>query len=208
MKKFLIIDDHVVVRSGIKLLLSDFYAEARIDEAENENNALECINETAYDLVLLDVQLPGGDALGFMDHVKRKFPGLKVLVFTMSPENVYAKRFLQAGARGFLNKDAPLQELKNAVGRILQNGKYMSSAVAEAMAKPLGKPIDDNLFNTLTSREFEIANLLLNGHTVSKIASLLSLQVSTVGTHKSKIFEKLKIKNLLELKDIAMLYRF
>jgi len=208
MKNFLIVDDHVVVRSGIKLLLSDFYADARIDEAENENYALELIKETGYDLVLLDVQMPGGDALGFMDHLKRKFPGLKVLVFTMSPEILYAKRFLQAGARGFLSKDAPLQELKNAVSRILNNGRYMSSTVAEAMTNTVGKHKDDNLFNTLTSREFEIVNLLLNGHTVSKIANILSLQVSTVGTHKSKIFEKLQIKNLLELKDLAMLYHF
>ena len=206
MKKFLIIDDHVVVRSGIKALLSDIYKPSVTDEAFDGESSLAMLKKSQYDLVLLDIQMPNTDALGLMEYFKIKFPDLKVLVFSMSPENIYAKRFLKAGAKGFISKDAPLDELKNAVYRVLNNGKYISNDLAEVLSGPSGSQTDENLFNKLSSREFEIVSLLLSGQTLSNIANMLHLQVSTIGTHKARIFEKLKVKNLLELKDLAISY--
>ena len=207
MKKFLIIDDHVVVRSGIKGLLAELYQPSITEEAHDGESALACLKHNFYDLVLLDIQTPNTDALGLMEYFKIKFPDLKVLVFSMSPENIYAKRFLKAGAKGFISKDAPLQELKTAITRVLNSGRYISTDLAESLAMTEDQQKDNNIFNRLSAREFEIANLLLDGQNLSSIANTLHLRVSTIGTHKARIFEKLHIKNLLQLKDLAVSYR-
>lgn len=206
MKKFLLIDDHVVVRSGIKVLLSEIYKPSQIDEAHDGDSALAKVKESAYDLVMLDIQMPNTDTFGLMEYFKIKYPELRVLIFSMSPENIYAKRFLKAGARGFISKDAPLEEIKRAINQVLQNSRYISDAMLESLAESSGTGKDTNLFNTLSAREFEIVSLLLNGQTISNIANTLSLQVSTVGTHKARIFDKLKVSNILELKELANSY--
>lgn len=206
MKKFLLIDDHVVVRSGIKILLSDIYKQSEIHEAHDGDSALACVKENVYDLVMLDIQMPNTDTFGLMEYFRVKYPDLKVLMFSMSPENIYAKRFLKAGARGFISKDAPLEEIKKAIEVVLNGRKYISEAMIEMLAESDGKDKDSNLFNNLSTREFEIASLLLNGQTISSIAHTLHLQVSTIGTHKARIFEKLKVTNILEMKELANLY--
>lgn len=206
MKKFLLIDDHVVVRSGIKVLLSEIYKPSQIDEAQDGDSALAKIKETEYDLVILDIQMPQTDTLGLMEYFRIKYPALRVLIFSMSPENIYAKRFLKAGAKGFISKDAPLEEIKRAINQVLENTRYISDSLLESLADSTGAGKDNNLFNKLSSREFEIVSLLLSGQTISSIANTLSLQVSTVGTHKARIFEKLKVTNMLELKDLANSY--
>jgi len=206
MKKFLLIDDHVVVRSGIKILLSEIYKPSQIDEAHDGDSALAKVKDNNYDLVMLDIQMPNTDTFGLMEYFRVKYPTLRVLVFSMSPENIYAKRFLKAGAKGFISKDAPLEEIKKAINQVLNNGRYISEAMIDTLAESGGKDKDGNLFNTLSAREFEIVSLLLNGQTVSHIANTLHLQVSTIGTHKARIFEKLKVSNILELKELANTY--
>ncbi|MCP9750393.1 response regulator transcription factor [Ferruginibacter sp. HRS2-29] len=206
MKKFLLIDDHVVVRSGIKVLLSEIYKPSQIDEAHDGDSALARLKESSYDLVMLDIQMPHTDTFGLMEYFKIKYPELRVLIFSMSPENIYAKRFLKAGAKGFISKDAPLEEIKKAINQVLQNSRYISEAMLESLAESSGAAKDTNLFNTLSAREFEIVSLLLAGQTISNIANTLSLQVSTVGTHKARIFDKLKVTNILELKELANSY--
>ena len=206
MKKFLLIDDHVVVRSGIKILLSEIYKPSEIHEAHDGESALEKVKQNDYDLVMLDIQMPKTDTFGLMEFFKVKYPSLKVLVFSMSPENIYAKRFLKAGAKGFLSKDAPLEEIKKAINLVLNDKKYISDSLMEILAEGSGKDSDGNLFNTLSAREFEIVSLLLKGETISQIGQTLHLQVSTIGTHKARIFDKLKVTNILELKELANTY--
>jgi DNA-binding NarL/FixJ family response regulator len=206
MKKFLLIDDHVVVRSGIKILLSEIYKPSEIHEAHDGDSALEKVKQNTYDLVMLDIQMPKTDTFGLMEFFKIKYPELKVLIFSMSPENIYAKRFLKAGAKGFLSKDAPLEEIKKAINLVLNDKKYISESLMEILAESSGKENDGNLFNTLSAREFEIVSLLLTGQTISQIGNTLHLQVSTIGTHKARIFEKLKVSNILELKELANTY--
>ncbi|HMJ47744.1 MAG TPA: response regulator transcription factor [Ferruginibacter sp.] len=205
MKKFLLIDDHEVVRSGIRVLLSEIYKPSVIDEAPNGELALEKLQNSGYDLAILDIQIPHTDTFDLMEFLRIKYPSLKVLIFSMSSENIYAKRFLKAGARGFISKSASLEEIKKAIKVVLNNHKYISDSMIDMLAEGNGNN-DSNPFNTLSTREFEIATLLLNGVTISKIAASLQLRVSTIGTHKSRIFEKLSVTNLLEMKELANIY--
>jgi two-component system invasion response regulator UvrY len=206
LKRFLLVDDHVIVRSAVNVLLTQIYMGCQVDEANDGDSAIAKLKENNYDLVILDVQMPETDTLGLMEYFKIKYPNIVVLIFSMSPENIYAKRFLKAGAKGFLNKNAALEEIKKAVDLVLNNKKYISKSFTEILEKGGNEDADPNLFNTLSVREFEIAALLLSGQTISKIAVTLHLGVSTIGTHKGRIFEKLKVSNLLEMKELASLY--
>ncbi|MEO7043908.1 MAG: response regulator transcription factor [Ferruginibacter sp.] len=206
MKRFLLIDDHVIVRSAVNVLLTQIYKDCQVDEACDGESAVTKLKESSYDLVIMDVQMPQTDTLGLMEYFKIKYPDIIVLIFSMSPENIYAKRFLKAGAKGFLNKNAPLEEIKKAVDLVLNNKRYISKSFTEILENTGNEDADQNLFNILSVREFEIASLLLSGQTISKIAVTLHLSVSTIGTHKGRIFEKLKVSNLLEMKELASLY--
>ena len=206
MKKFLLIDDHVVVRSGIKTLLSGLYPDAEVDEAKDGETAMAHLKQSNYDLVMLDIRMPNTDTFSLMEFFKQEYPSLKVLVFSMSPENIYALRFIKAGARGFLSKDAPLEEIKKAIDLVLNEKKYISEELLFSLAEGQVPGVESNPFNALSSREFEIVALLLHGKTISGIAADLHLGISTVGTHKSRIFGKLKVSNLLEMKELANSY--
>lgn len=206
MKKFLLIDDHMVVRSGIRILLSDIYKGAEIDEAKDGETAVEHVKKSHYDLVMLDIQMPNTDTFGLMELFKTDYPDLKVLMFSMSPENIYALRFIKAGAKGFISKDAPLEEIKKAIDQVLNGKKYISEELLFLLAEGNAHGADANPFSILSSREFEIVSMLLNGKTISSIAADLGLGISTIGTHKGRIFNKLKVTNLLELKELANSY--
>jgi two-component system, NarL family, invasion response regulator UvrY len=206
MKKFLLIDDHVVVRSGIKLLLSNIYKDSEINEAKDGDTAIELVKNNHYDFVMLDVQMPNTDSFALMEHFKANYPLLKVLVFSMNSENIYALRYIRAGAMGFISKDAPLDEIKTAIEQVLNGKKYISEEMLFVLAEGASQGADVNPFNTLSAREFEIVSMLLNGKTISLIAAELNLGISTVGTHKGRIFTKLKVTNLLELKELSTTY--
>ena len=205
MKKFLLIDDHLVVRSGIKMLLTDMFKDVEISEAENGNSALELLKEATYDLITMDVQMPNTDSFALMEFIKKTYPKAKVLMFSMSPESIYAIRFIKAGAKGVISKSAPLEEMKIAIEKVLNDKKYFSEEVLMELTEGDAGG-NNNLFDLLSPREFEIVQMLLNGKTISHIAADLSLGLSTVGTHKGRIFQKLKVSNLLELKELANSY--
>ena len=205
MKKFLLIDDHLVVRSGIKMLLTDMFKDVEISEAENGNSALELLKEATYDLITMDVQMPNTDSFALMEFIKKEYPKAKVLMFSMSPESIYAIRFIKAGAKGFISKSAPLEEMKIAIEKVMNDKKYFSEEVLMELTEGDAGG-NNNLFDLLSPREFEIVQMLLNGKTISHIAADLSLGLSTVGTHKGRIFQKLKVSNLLELKELANSY--
>jgi len=206
MKKFLLVDDHVVVRSGKKLLLLEIFKPAEIEEASDGESALEKINEQNFDLIVMDIQMPKTDTLGLMNLILTRHPNANVMIFSMSAENVYAKRFLKAGAKGFISKEAPLEEIIKAITLILNNKRYISESLANYLADESLTKTSENPFNRLSAREFEIASLLLLGNTISNIAKSIKIGVSTVGTHKTRLFEKLGVTNLLELKELANNY--
>jgi two-component system, NarL family, invasion response regulator UvrY len=206
MKRFLLIDDHFIVRSGVKGLLAELFKPCEIFEATDSDNAIHQLKLRNYDLIMMDVQIPRNDMLGLMAYIHIKYPGARVLIFSMSPENIYAKRFLKAGAKGFLSKDATLEETIKAVNLVLNNRKYISETLAETLAEDSFTDNPSNPFDKLSVREFEIAFMLLDGNKLSDIAKLLSLQPSTVGTYKAKLFKKMHISNILQLKELASIY--
>jgi two-component system invasion response regulator UvrY len=205
-KKFLLVDDHFVVRSGIRGLLIEIFKPCEVHEADSGEAASEKLKKNTYDLVMMDVQMPNTDTLGLMEYIHTKYAETKVLIFSMSAENIYAKRFLKAGAKGFLPKDSSLEEIKKAINLILNDRKYISESLAMSFADDSISDKPTNPFDKLSSREFEITSLLLAGQAVGEISKALNLQVSTVGTHKARLYEKLGVTNLMELKELAMSY--
>ncbi len=207
MKNFLLIDDHEIVRSGVKNVLQELFKPCEIFEANDEKSALSQLKARKYDLVIMDVQMPDTDTAGLMEYIKTRYADIRVLMFSMSSENVYAKRFLKAGAMGFVSKNSGLTELKKAVELVLNDRKYISENLAEQLATEIGTQQPNNPFDKLSAREFEIANLLMSGKSGSEISDLLSINSSTVGTHKARLFEKLGVNNLPELIEVARIYK-
>ncbi|MEO6722847.1 MAG: response regulator transcription factor [Ferruginibacter sp.] len=207
MKNFLLIDDHEIVRSGVKNVLQEIFKPCEIYEANDEKSALLALKTRNYDLIIMDVQIPETDTAGLMEYIKTRYPDAKVLMFSMSAENVYAKRFFKAGAMGFVSKNAGLSELKKAVELVLNDRKYISETLAEQLAAEIGTQQPSNPFDKLSAREFEIATLLMTGKTGSDISELLAINSSTVGTHKARLFEKLGVTNLPELIEVARIYK-
>jgi two-component system invasion response regulator UvrY len=150
--------------------------------------------------------MPKTDSFGLMEYIHVKYPKAKVLVFSVSAENTYARRFMKAGAYGFVSKEAPLEEIIKAINLVLNDRKYISESLAYKIAEDSFAGRSENPFNKLSPREFEIVSLLLGGQTVSDISQSLNIQTSTVGTHKARLFEKLSVTNILELKELATAY--
>ncbi|MCU7551033.1 response regulator transcription factor [Chitinophagaceae bacterium LB-8] len=208
MKKFLIIDDHEIVRRGLKLLISDFYPDAQISEANDGNSAVQQLKENSFDLIILDVQMPNTNSFGLLEYMITRNPETKVLVFSMGSENLFGKRFIKSGAKGYLSKEAPIDEVKKAIETVLNGRKYISEQLIDTFLDEATGESQSNPFSKLSDREFVITSFLLSGLSLSEIANRLHLQPSTVGTYKSRIFEKLNISNLIQLKEIASLYNF
>lgn len=200
--RFLLIDDHEIVRSGMHMLLNELYKPQEIHEAFDGDSALKLIKKNEYDLIIMDIQMPNTDTFGLMEYIHIKQPDTKVLIFSMGAENIYAKRFLKAGAKGFLSKESSLEEVKKAINLVLNNRKYISEHLLDLLAEEAGPSKAANPFDKLSPKEVEIVSLMLAGHTLTSISNLLNLQSSTVGTHKARIFTKLGVKNILELKEL------
>jgi two-component system invasion response regulator UvrY len=204
MNTFLIADDHEIVRQGLKLLIADFYPGAQIVEAHNGDTTKAQLKQFKCTLVILDVQMPNTNSLDLVEYITAFHPDTKVLIFSMSSETLYGKRFIKAGANGYLSKDPSVDEVKKAIETVLNGRRYLSADLMDAF---IGE-VEKNPFNTLSDREFEIASLLLTGLSVNEIAGQIHLQPSTVGTYKARIFEKLHVSNILQLKEQAALYNF
>ena len=129
MTKLLLIDDHVVVRSGLKFILASQFPDAEIDEAEDGDTALQRLKEKVYTLAILDIKMPNTNTLQLMEFIHSTYPGLLVIIFSMNSESIYAKRFLKAGAKGFVNKDAPLEEVIKAIHQVLAGKRYILSLI-------------------------------------------------------------------------------
>lgn len=206
MYRFLLIDDHFVVRAGMKGVLGGLYRLSEVHEATDADSTIALLKKHTYDLVLMDIQIPNNNMLGLMEYIHTRYPAIKVLMFSMSAEQIYAKRFIKAGAMGFLAKDAPAEEIARALNLVLNNRKYISVTLAETLANNAVAGVPENPFNRLSAREFEIVSLLLSGKTLNSVAETLHLQASTVGTHKARAFEKLGVGNLIQLKELAGSY--
>jgi len=206
MKKILIADDHNIVRTGLIFLLKEEFTQVEIDECRDGGSAWKKIQSSAYDLAILDISMPQTDSLALLRNIFTLRPEQKVLILTMSSEDIYAKKYLQLGARGFINKEAPPSEIRKAIVSILNNKKYLSSRMRDRLTEEVLEGRTENPFETLSSREVEIMNHLVDGKNVSEIADLLCIHISTVSTHKAKVLQKLHVYNIIELSKLVQTF--
>jgi two-component system invasion response regulator UvrY len=197
--KVLISDDHPVLRRGLKEILMRELQGAVCGEAENGQQVLALVQTQNWDLVILDVTMPGRSGIEVLGDLKRMRPKLPVLVLSMHPEDQYAKRMLKAGASGYMNKEVAPDELIKAIRKILAGGRYVSSALAEKLALDLTEDAGRLAHETLSDREFEVLRMIASGKTVGKIAEELHLSVTTVSTYRARILEKLNMTTTAEL---------
>lgn len=206
MYTFLLVDDHSVIRTGLKLIIQNQYANALIDEAENGKVALQSVEMTNYNLVILDLNIPETDTANLISEFKVLRSDIKILLFTMNSENMFAKKYLKLGINGFLSKDGPNDEIIEAIENILKNGSYLSANLKKQLSIEVLDGIKETPFSNLSNREFEVAQLLIQGKKVTEISNILKLHTSSIATYKSKIFEKCQVENVLDLYQLAKLY--
>ena len=204
MIKLLIADDHTVVREGLKQIVSDTSDIVVADEASNGQEVLDKVWKNDYDVVLLDISMPGRSGLDVLEELKRKKPSLPVLVLSIYPEEQYAIRVLKSGASGYLTKGSAPNELIEAIQKVSSGGKYVTASLAEKLAVNLEIESELKPHETLSNREFQTLCLIGSGKTVKEIAEELSLSVKTISTYRERILEKMKMKTNSELTYYAI----
>lgn len=202
--RVLIVDDHAIVREGLKRILADAPELRVAGEAASGTEAIRLVREGSWDVMLLDISLPGANGLEVLRAVKDHAPKLPVLVLTMYPEDQYALRMLRAGAAGYLTKEGAPGQLVTAIRKVAAGGKYISPAVAEKLAWELERRKQPATHEDLSNREFEILRLIASGKTVSQIAQDLHLSVKTVSTYRMRLLTKLNMKSNAELTHYAI----
>lgn len=202
--KILVADDHAVVRRGLKQILADAFQDAEIGEAASTQEAFDLVWKQEWDLVLLDITMPGRSGLDLLKDLKHHRPHLPVLILSVHPEEQYALRVLKAGAAGYLNKESAVEELVAAVKRVLAGGRYVSAALGEALATSVNASADRAAHENLSDREFEVLRLIASGKTVSEISVQLSLSVKTISTYRTRALAKMKMKTNAELMRYAV----
>ena len=204
--RILIVDDHFVIRQGVANILRKEFSNAQIVHEGEITEALNLLKLETWDLLILDVHFPEGSILKYIKEIKELQPNCKILIFSAFNEEHYALSFIQEGANGYLDKTSTETEIQNAVYTLLETGKYFSDTLKEII---LDNALDGTRtvsINTLAEREMEVAKLLVKGEGNLEISNRLNLQKSTVSTYKKRIFEKLKVNNVIELADIFKYY--
>jgi DNA-binding NarL/FixJ family response regulator len=200
----LVADDHAVVREGLKRILTHDEDIEVVAEAEDGTSALARTREVDPDVVVLDMSMPGRGGLETLQELKRLWPTLGVLVLSMHPEDQYAVRVLREGADGYLSKESAAEELISALRKIYSGGKYVSPSLAERLAQTVERGFEGPPHEQLSSREFQVMVLIAQGRTVSEIGDELHLSVKTISTYRTRILEKMGMKNNAELMHYAI----
>lgn len=204
MKKILIIDDHQVVRNGLKLALSDEFSEVEFGEGQDAPDALAKIKENKWDIMILDINMPGRGGIDVLLQLKSENNKIPILVLSMHTEEQIAVRVLKLGAFGYLSKEAKNSELLQAVHQILNGKKYIPASLAELLADQLENPSNIALHEFLSGREYETLILIASGKTTSEIAEELSISLPTISTYRARILEKMNMKSNAELMHYAI----
>ena len=202
--RVLIADDHAVFRRGLKETLAEAFSRVTFGEAKTAQETLEQVRRQDWDVVILDISMPGKSGLDILDDLKRLRPKLPILLLSMHPEQQFARRALKAGAAGYLTKDSVPDELKVAVKKIAAGGRYVSATLAEKLAVDLREGAETPLHELLSDREFQVMRMIASGKTVKEIAENLSLSVKTVSTYRARILEKTGMKSNAELIRYAL----
>lgn len=205
--RILIADDHGIVRMGMMQAIKQLMPRATLSEVEDYKSLYALISKKQFDLVILDVNMPNGSFQEALEFIKIKQPELKVLVFSSQDEQLYAQRYLKMGADGFLNKLSTKEKISQALFSMLQKGRFISEEVKEAMVfQSLNNRQNNIALESLSNRELQVANKLVEGLSLKELSDHLNLHTSTISTYKNRIFEKLDIQSIPELVEILRLY--
>lgn len=204
MVRILIADDHPVVREGLKKMFEKVSDISIAGEASNGQEVLNKIEQNDYDLVLLDISMPGRDGLDILRELRRKRPHLPILILSMHSEEQYVIRALKAGASGYLTKKSISDELIKAVQKVACGGKYITSSLSEKLASYIRNDTEKPIHEILSDREHFVMRMIVKGRTRKEIAKELSLSVNTISTYRARILKKLKMKNSAELIQYAI----
>jgi len=199
MIRVLIADDHAIVRKGLRLIAKEQASEIEVDEAENGQEVMEKIHQSRYDVLVLDISMPGRNGLDILREVRHALPSLPVLILSMHPEEQYAIRMLKSGASGYLTKDCAPDQLVPAIQKIARGGKYVSDMLAEQLLFNLTGEANRPPHELLSDREYSVLVLIGQGKTPTEIAEQLILSVKTVSTYRTRVLEKLNLQSTAEL---------
>ena len=199
MTRILLADDHTIVREGLKQILGKTDDLQVCGEAASGSEVLDRVRSEEYDLIILDMSMPGRSGLDLIRQLQSEKPRLPMLILTMHAEEQYAVRAFRAGASGYLTKDSASAELVSAVRKVAGGGRYVSPSVAERLAFDLGPAAEAVPHTLLSDREFEVFRQIVAGQSISAIADRLHLSAKTVSTYKTRILEKMQMKSAAEL---------
>jgi two-component system invasion response regulator UvrY len=202
--RILIVDDHAILRRGLRALLSDEFHGAAFGEAGDAVEAIEQLRKKEWDVALLDMTMPGKSGLDLLKELKVEWPTLPVLVLSGHSEDQFAIRVLKAGGAGYMTKESAPEELAKAVRKILAGGRYVSATFAEKLAMGVKKDLTRTPHETLSDREYEVMSGIGSGKTVKEIAQELSLSAKTISTYRTRVLEKLGVKNSAEIAQYAI----
>jgi len=199
MIRVLIVDDHPIVRAGLRRIAEDDKAIAVTGEASNGQDALDALSQTVADVVLLDVSMPGAPFAETLRRLRAEHPTVRVLVLSAHPEDQWAVRALRGGASGYLTKDHSPDQLLDAIRRVHRGGRYVTATLAERLATQLGKDFVGAPHEQLSDREFDVLRSLAAGHTVKEVAEMLGLSPKTVSTYRTRLMEKMRFATNADL---------
>lgn len=204
MIRLLIIDDHAIVRHGLRQIVAETRDIEIAAEAENSAQAARLVREQPFDVVLLDISLPDRNGIETLKQIKREKPALAVLMLTMHAEDEFGVRALKAGAAGYLNKHSAPSQLVTAIRQVAGGRKYISPELAEELARSLGDNTEKRPHELLSDREFDTLRMLATGKVLSEIAQTLSISPKTVSVYRTRLLEKMKLKNNAEIAHYAL----
>jgi DNA-binding NarL/FixJ family response regulator len=207
-KRVLIADDHTIVRSGIKLIIQDLLPSTVIDEASNGDEVIAYVKKNDYEMIVLDINMPDTDSITLVTNLLAYREQARILIYTMNSEELYAKRYIKLGVLGYLNKESKADEIKKAITCVLNGDIYVSRKIKKELDEDMqSKKGTDNPFEKLSDREIQTVKYLLHGFSLLEIKNILNVHSSTVGTYKTRIFEKLKVKTVRDLGELARMYQ-
>jgi DNA-binding NarL/FixJ family response regulator len=206
--RLLLVDDHTIVREGLKRILENTYDGWSITEESSGFLALETLRKQAFDIAIVDLSMPGMSGLELIRRIRADYPRLPVLVLSMHAEEEYALRAFKLGANGYITKDSPAEQLITAVRKVLSGGAYVTASLAERVVQQLNGMVDVPRHTTLSERELEVLRRIVAGQRTGEIAEALHLSVKTISTHKTRILEKLQLPSTAALIRYGMQHGF
>jgi two-component system, NarL family, invasion response regulator UvrY len=206
MLRVLIADDHPLIRKGLKLTLAEAININKVAEASDGDELLAILSAESFDVVILDISMPGRDGLDLLKDIKRNYPKLPVVMLSIQPEEEYALRAYRAGASGCLNKSAAPAELLDAIRCVVGGGTYISRAAGDRMVEDVRHDQSDLPHLTLSDREHQVFLLIASGFTLSEISDKLRLSIKTVSTYRGRLLEKMSMKSNSQLTHYAFLH--